>query len=94
MIKKYFIILIFLFGINILSQTITLQKISDVNIVTINNSNGIVSQIPQSYPGNVKSQNSVIPQQDNPLFNWVLKFTAGNRVFKEVSFYNTRLAIL
>jgi hypothetical protein len=89
------IILIFLFNIVSNSQAVSVKKSGDINIVAVTNSNGIVSQIPQSYNDAVQNNKQNIPEHSSPsLFNWVLKFSAGNRVFKDISFYNTQVGYI
>ncbi|MCI0448874.1 MAG: T9SS type A sorting domain-containing protein [Chlorobi bacterium] len=56
----------------------------------------MVSKIPHLYPGSF-SQNIKQPnenQTDLLPFNWILKFTAPNRVFKDVSFVNTQVGYI
>ena len=84
------------------SQTTSIQNISGVNIVSLNSSSGIVSQIPQSYPNNINSTSESFSRDSKGtfsddnffLFNWVLKFTAGNKVFKDISFVNTQVGYI
>src|SRR3990172_12747687 len=84
------------------SQTTSIQNISGVNIVSLNSSSGIVSQIPQSYPNNINSTSESFSRDSKGtfsddnffLFNWVLKFTAGNKVFKDISFANTQVGYI
>lgn len=92
---KNLFLFIFVIAVSIFSQNITVQNISGVNIVSVRNSNSIVSQIPQSYPGEMNTPRHVPAEEYNSfLFNWVLKFTAGGRVFKDISFANTQVGYI
>ena len=85
-----FLNLIIFRGININAQQVTIEKIGNTNKINLYKSGGIIS----SYPAEFGTENIVksVPQNtvtDNiSAFSWVLKFTAGNKVFKDISFAN------
>ncbi|HEY3250106.1 MAG TPA: T9SS type A sorting domain-containing protein [Ignavibacteria bacterium] len=95
MLNKYFFLFFTVVGLTLYSQNLSIHKISDINIVTISNPMGIAAQIPQSLPGSINPDKQTLqPEHDNPLFTWVLKFSAAGRVFKDISFYNTQVGYI
>src|ERR1051325_8261640 len=83
-------ILLILTYINIYSQEVTIEKYGNANKINLYHGNRIVSTFPAQFgnenivnPGNQETTNDNISS-----FNWVLKFTAGNKVFKDISFAN------
>jgi len=94
---KYILVFFIVFSLTgvINSQSVSVQKSGNVNIVTVVNSNGTISRIPQSYNNSVQNNKQNTPQYGSSWpFNWILKFSAGNRVFKDISFYNTQVGYI
>lgn len=81
----------------IYSQSTIVIKSGNLTIVTITNSKNVIAKIPASYPEVMESKAKlppVIESVDNPPFNWQLKFSAGNKVFKDISFANTQVGYI
>jgi hypothetical protein len=79
------------------SQSSTVIKIGSSNIVTISNSQNVIAKIPASYPEVVSQVNKQKTENEInslPPFVWQLKFSAGNKVFKDISFANLWLGIV
>jgi photosystem II stability/assembly factor-like uncharacterized protein len=88
---KYILCINLLFLSYINAQHVMVQKSKGVNIVSVNSSNGVVYEIPQSYnDAPVENNANTTDHPRSSPFNWVLKFSAGNRVFKDISFINTQ----
>jgi photosystem II stability/assembly factor-like uncharacterized protein len=82
-----------LFGINVYSQNIITGKIEGVIKVKKVMEGNIVSVFPST--GYDLRFNQSEPQADNiNSFNWTLKFTAPNKVFKDVSFCNLNVGYI
>lgn len=95
---KYILNLIIIFQLTAInySQPVSVQNSGDINIVTIASNNNIISQIPQSCPSSSRNNKQITPEvfsSPSP-FNWVLKFTAGNKVFKDISFAGTQVGYI
>ncbi|MEO8513931.1 MAG: T9SS type A sorting domain-containing protein [Ignavibacteria bacterium] len=87
---KYILILkiICLLTNTVYSQNTVVNNTGDVNIASVYNNGNLLFQVPQSFSQN---ENRFVPKEnitDASVFNWVLKFTAGNKVFKDISFAN------
>src|SRR4030095_12619560 len=90
---KYITILFLLIQLNY-SQTVWVNSSGGINTVTVSNNDKIIARIPQSYPS--AQNNKIAPDVYSSIspFNWVLKFTAGNKVFKDISFANTQVGYI
>ncbi|RPI13996.1 MAG: T9SS C-terminal target domain-containing protein [Ignavibacteriae bacterium] len=81
-----FVLFIF-FKINLFSQELVVEKNAGVQTVKKMVNGSTISVYPVSGKNNVL--HGLTSQTDNiNAFNWTLKFTAGNKVFKDISFYN------
>ncbi len=82
---------------NTSGQDIQLTKIGNTSYVNAFNSGKLVFKVPASGE-TVTGDNSINPSSEKPFsinsFNWVLKFTASNKVFKDVSFANTQVGYI
>jgi len=87
-----FLVLITISSINLYSQQVTIEKTGNTNKINLYKSNEIVSSFPAQFctENIVKSGTQNITTDNISSFNWVLKFTAGNKVFKDISFANTQ----
>jgi photosystem II stability/assembly factor-like uncharacterized protein len=95
MFKSIYTVLTFLSIVTVIfSQSVSVQKSGSANIITFWQKDKIISQIPATYP-DVSSQNSKPVQDFNDVpFTWELKFTASNKVFKDITFYNTQIGYI
>jgi photosystem II stability/assembly factor-like uncharacterized protein len=78
-------------------QSTSVQKSGNTKIVIISNSDIVVSKIPASYPEAVrqnKKENTINESSSLSPFDWQLKFSAGNKVFKDISFANTQVGYI
>lgn len=78
---------------SVYSQYAGESNIGNTHIISVTGQNGLLIQVPKSYPENIKHVIQIkTPENSNDAsaFNWILKFTAGNKVFKDVSFANTQ----
>jgi hypothetical protein len=80
------------------SQKLDIINQNGSNIILEKSPDGLSRIIPQSGTNYNPSPNHIripAPVKDNiNLFNWVLKFTAGNRVFKDISFFNPQVGYI
>lgn len=80
------------------AQTLSVQKNGDVNSITLFRNNTIYSKLPVSSPDLLNKPIVQIhepPQADNIQgFNWVFKFSAPGKVFKDISFTNLQVGYI
>lgn len=70
------------------SQNVIVNSVGNVNVASVYSHGNLLLQVPQSFPQNDIKHVPYENNNDASSFNWILKFTAGNKVFKDISFAN------
>lgn len=92
----YYLIIFIIFNNYIFSQNVTVTKSGNVGIVNVGSGSALNMIVPSNISGEGSSgKNTENIQPDNStVFIWQLKFTASNKVFKDISFANTQVGYI
>jgi len=97
---KYIIVMLtwFLLSINLFAQKyISVQKEDGITTIQLQSGNNTISTIPSSFPGNLSAgveQKHQAEVKGTSSFNWLLKFSAPGKVFKDISFANPQVGYI